>query len=87
MDLLIFLRNKKFLTKFCRFKFISIWDTYRFLKKKNLPNCIFFLLQKYKSIEGVWKHAVIPYPEKNHEHGVNLVVCVTPTPFQKILTE
>lgn len=47
----------------------------------------FFKLQKYKSIEGVWKHAVIPYPEKNHEHGVNLVVCVIPTPFQKILTE
>lgn len=85
MDLLIFLRNK------ISYKILSVQIHFNLghisIFKKNLPNCIFFLLQKYKSIEGVWKHAVIPYPEKNHEHGVNLVVCVTPTPFQKILTE
>lgn len=55
--------------------------------KETSQIAFFFNYKKYKSIEGVWKHAVIPYPEKNHEHGVNLVVFVTPTSFQKILTD
>lgn len=86
MDLLIFLRNK------ISYKILSVQIHFNLghisIFKKKPPKLHFFF--NYRNINrsrGVWKHAVIPYPEKNHEHGVNLVVCVTPTPFQKILTE